>query len=374
MKVNGRHFETIWMHPDKGGVVQIIDQRYLPFDFVIEDLTTVEDIFTAIRDMHLRGAPLIGAAGALGMYLAMLQAPAGEGISAYVGRMARYLKSARPTAVNLAWGVDRVVRSLMNGNSRQEMIDRALEIALLIIAEERTNSRKIGENGLDLIEEISRRKPDIPVNILTHCNAGWLACIDYGTALAPVYLAHDKGIRLHIWVDETRPRNQGARLTAWELQQHGVPCTVITDNAGGYLMQQGRVDMVLVGSDRASSHGDIVNKVGTYLKALAAFDNHVPFYAALPSSTIDWDLEEGAMKTAVEERDAGEVRYAEGWIDGHHGRLLMMPEVTAVVNYGFDVTPARLVTAIITERGITEANKNHILKLFPEKPKTRLYE
>jgi methylthioribose-1-phosphate isomerase len=262
----------------------------------------------------------------------------------------------------------------MNCTSRQERIDRALEIALLIIAEERTNCRKIGEHGLTLIEKVSQRKPDIPVNILTHCNAGWLACIDYGTALAPVYLAHDKGIPLHMWVDETRPRNQGARLTAWELQQHGVPCTVITDNAGGYLMQQGKVDMVLVGSDRASSHGDIVNKVGTYLKALAAFDNQVPFYAALPSSTIDWDLEEGAMNTPVEERDAGEVRYAEGWMDGKPGQLLMMPEITAVVNYGFDITPARLVTAIITERGITKANRDHIMKLFPEKPKTRLYE
>jgi methylthioribose-1-phosphate isomerase len=374
MKVKGRHFETIWMHPDNQGVVQIIDQRYLPFDFVIEDLTTVSEMFTAIHDMHLRGAPLIGAAGALGMYLAILHAPADEGIAEYIDGMARYLKSARPTAVNLVWGVNRVVRSLMNCHARQEMIDRALEIALLIISEERTNSRKIGECGLTLIEELSHRKPDIPVNILTHCNAGWLACIDYGTALAPVYLAHDRGIRLHIWVDETRPRNQGARLTAWELQQHGVPCTVITDNAGGYLMQQGRVDMVLVGSDRASSHGDIVNKVGTYLKALAAFDNHVPFYAALPSSTIDWDLEEGAMNTPVEERDAGEVRYAEGWIDGHPGSLLMMHEKTAVINYGFDITPARLVTAIITERGISAANKNQIKKLFPEKPKTRLYE
>jgi methylthioribose-1-phosphate isomerase len=374
MKVKGRHFETIWMHPDNRGVVQIIDQRYLPFDFVIEDLTTVEGMFAAIHDMHLRGAPLIGAAGAMGMYLAILQFPAGEGISEYTGRMARYLKSARPTAVNLAWGVDRVVESLMNCTSRQERIDRALEIALLIIAEERTNCRKIGDHGLTLIEKVSQRKPDIPVNILTHCNAGWLACIDYGTALAPVYLAHDKGIPLHMWVDETRPRNQGARLTAWELQQHGVPCTVITDNAGGYLMQQGKVDMVLVGSDRASSHGDIVNKVGTYLKALAAFDNQVPFYAALPSSTIDWDLEEGAMNTPVEERDAGEVRYAEGWMDGKPGQLLMMPEITAVVNYGFDITPARLVTAIITERGITKANRDHIMKLFPEKPKTRLYE
>jgi methylthioribose-1-phosphate isomerase len=374
MKVKGRHFETIWIHPANQEVVQIIDQRYLPFDFVIEDLVTMEDMFLAIRDMHLRGAPLIGAAGALGMYLALLHAPVNEEISGYIRGAALYLKSARPTAINLAWGVDRVAGAIVKCNSRQEMIQRALEVSLGIMGEERENCRKIGEFGLTLIEELSSRKQGMPVNILTHCNAGWLACIDYGTALAPIYFAHDKGIRVHVWVDETRPRNQGARLTAWELQQHGVPCTIITDNAGGYLMKQGKVDMVIVGSDRASSYGDIVNKVGTYLKALAAFDNKVPFYAALPSSTIDWELEEGAMSTPVEERDGNEIIYAEGWIDGQPGRILMMPEGSPVVNYGFDITPSQLVTAIITERGITKASRIHILKLFPEKPNTRLYE
>ncbi len=374
MKVNGRHFETIWMHPGNQSVVQIIDQRYLPFDFKIEDVATIQEMFTAIRDMHLRGAPLIGAAGALGMYLSALQTPEGQGASEFITRMAQYLKSARPTAVNLAWAVDRVMGSIMKCSSRQEMVSCALETALAIREEERVNCMRIGQHGMSLVEDVSRVKQDVPVNILTHCNAGWLACIDYGTALAPVYLAHDKGIQVHVWVDETRPRNQGARLTAWELQQHGVPCTVITDNAGGYLMQQGKVDMVIVGSDRASSFGDIVNKIGTYLKALAAFDNKVPFYAAFPSSTIDWDLEEGALNAPVEERDADEVRYVEGWADGRPDRLQVMPGETAVSNYGFDITPARYVTGIITERGITKADRNHIMKLFPQKPKTLLYE
>jgi len=367
MKVKGRHFETIWIHPDNGKVVQIIDQRQLPFEFVIEDLTTAGDMFAAIRDMHVRGAPLIGAAGALGMYLALLEAPDGIGVSSYIDRMAGYLKSSRPTAINLSWAIDSVVEGIRSCKGIEEMAGRALEISLGIISRERSNCRMIGDHGLRLIEEISARKPDAKVNILTHCNAGWLACIDYGTALAPIYMAHDKGIRVHVWVDETRPRNQGARLTSWELQQHGIPCTVITDNAGGYLMNRGEVDMVIVGSDRASPDGDIVNKVGTYLKALATKDNNIPFYAALPSSSIDWQLENGAMSTPVEERHRDEILYVEGWSDDKPGRVMIMPEESAIVNIGFDITPARLVTAIITERGITKANKIDILNLFPEK-------
>jgi methylthioribose-1-phosphate isomerase len=367
MKVNGRHFESIWIPSDNQEMVKIIDQRHLPFNLVIEDLDTAEAMFTAIREMHLRGAPLIGAAGALGMYLAMRKAPEMGNISGYIRKMAIFLKSARPTAVNLSWGIDRVIEALLNCKSREDMIARAREVSLDILAEEKENCRMIGKHGLILIENVLDRHPETPVNILTHCNAGWLACIDYGTALAPVYLAHDKGIPLHVWVDETRPRNQGARLTSWELQQHGIPCTVITDNAGGYLMNQGKVDMVLVGSDRASSFGDIVNKVGTYLKALAAFDNRIPFYVAMPSSTIDWELEEGARGTPIEEREGDELRYMEGWDDGRPVRLRIMSEETRVANYGFDITPARLVTAIITERGITKANKTQLLKLFPEK-------
>jgi methylthioribose-1-phosphate isomerase len=367
MKVKGRHFETIWIHPENRAIVQIIDQRYLPFEFVIEDVDTVEAMFTAIRDMHLRGAPLIGAAGALGMYLAMTHAPEMGDISGYVNRTATYLKSSRPTAVNLAWAVDQVVHEIRGSNSREELILRSLDVSMHIIAMERTNCRKIGEYGLPFIEEIFSQRPQVPVNILTHCNAGWLACIDYGTALAPVYLAHEKGIPVHVWVDETRPRNQGARLTSWELEQNGIPCTVITDNAGGYFMKQGKVDMVMVGCDRASSHGDIINKVGTYLKALAAFDNGIPFYAALPSSTIDWALEEGGMGSPIEERDGDEIRYVEGWASGYPDRIGIIPEGTSVANPGFDVTPARLVTAIITERGVTRADKMSILKLFPEK-------
>jgi methylthioribose-1-phosphate isomerase len=367
MKVNGRHFESIWIPSDNREIVQIIDQRHLPFEFVIEDIGTAEDMFTAIREMHLRGAPLIGAAGALGMYLAMQQAPEKGDISGYIRKMAIFLKSARPTAINLSWAIDKVMDALLKCKSREEMINRAREASLEIIAGEKENCRMIGRHGMKLIGDIWKQHQDRPVNILTHCNAGWLACIDYGTALAPVYLAHDRGIPVHVWVDETRPRNQGARLTSWELQQHGVPCTVITDNAGGYLMNQGKVDMVLVGSDRASAYGDIVNKVGTYLKALAAYDNGIPFYVAMPSSTIDWELEKGATGTPIEEREGDELRYVEGWAGGHPVRLRIIPDETSVGNYGFDITPARLVTLIITERGITKANKTHLLKLFPEK-------
>jgi methylthioribose-1-phosphate isomerase len=372
MKVKDNHFETIWINNNKSGLVQIIDQRYLPFTFRIEDIETAEDMFIAIRDMHLRGAPLIGAAGALGMYLAVLDHP-GKNISdRYITEKANYLKSSRPTAVNLSWAVDRVAEALKGlrpkaKKSKEEAVELAKHIALKIIDEERENCLKIGQHGVKLIEEFSHRKHGEPVNILTHCNAGWLACIDYGTATAPIYMAHDQGIKVHVWVDETRPRNQGARLTAWELWQHGVPCTVIADNTGGHLMQQGMVDMVIVGSDRASPHGDIVNKIGTYLKALAARDNHVPFYAALPSSTFDWQLGEGARETPIEERDANELRMVEGMINGKVSEVEIIPRDIPAVNYGFDITPARLVTGIITERGISLANKKSIFTLFPEK-------
>jgi methylthioribose-1-phosphate isomerase len=365
MKVKDQHFETIWIHPADPYVVQIIDQRYLPFRFVVEDLRTMEDVFRAIRDMHLRGAPLIGVAGALGMYLALTGRDAMAGPDD-LKRIATMLKGARPTAVNLAWALDRMADALTDAGNHEEQIRLARETALNILAMERENSRLIGTYGLQLIAGMHGEHHE-PVQILTHCNAGWLACIDYGTALAPVYMAHDSGIPVHVWVDETRPRNQGARLTAWELKQHGIPCTVITDNAGGYLMMRRMVDMVIVGSDRASVYGDVVNKVGTYLKALAAHDNGIPFYAALPSSTIDPVLGEGAMDTVIEERDGREVRNAEGWMNGQIGEVNLIPEDTQVSNYGFDISPARLVTAFITERGIVQANKTDILNLFPEK-------
>jgi methylthioribose-1-phosphate isomerase len=374
MKVKGNHFETIWIQRNNPAIVQIIDQRYLPFEFRIEDISTFEDMYEAIHDMHLRGAPLIGAAGALGMYLALINITDRDDLSNYITVKAEYLKSSRPTAVNLAWAIDRVCEGIGKVSGLESKVRKALEISLKIIDEERTNCLHIGEHGVVLIEEISRRKNGEPVNVLTHCNAGWLACIDFGTATAPIYLAHDKGIKVHVWVDETRPRNQGARLTAWELKQHGVPYTVITDNAGGYIMSLGMVDIVIVGSDRASPHGDIVNKVGTYLKALAAFDNHIPFYAALPSSTIDWELDEGAAKTPVEERDGNEIRIMEGLAGGKLSKVFIIPENTPVANYGFDITPARLVTGIITEKGISRADKKSIMKLFPEKTKTRFYD
>jgi len=367
MKVKGNHFETIWIHADNPAIVQIIDQRFLPFEFRIEDLHTDEEMFVAIRDMHLRGAPLLGAAGALGMYLALINLSGTVIPDDFISNKAVYLKSSRPTAVNLAWAVDRVCNTIRQDKNKAETIGIARNVALQIVDEERANCLKIGQHGVKLIEALSREKSGRPVNILTHCNAGWLACIDYGTATAPIYLAHDKGINVHVWVDETRPRNQGARLTAWELQQHGVPCTVIADNTGGHLMQQGMVDIVIVGSDRASPHGDIVNKIGTYLKALAAHDNHIPFYAALPSSTIDWNLNEGALETPIEERDGNEVRFIEGLADGMICEVEIIASGTPVANFGFDITPARLVSGIITERGISFANKKSIFTLFPEK-------
>jgi len=367
MKVKGNRFETIWIHPHDPGIVQIIDQRSLPFDFCIEDLRTAEEMYIAIHDMHLRGAPLIGAAGALGMYLAVINHHDEMIPGNYIAETSSFLKSARPTAVNLNWGIERIAAAIGNGGKKIDLIEASRRICLQIIDEERENCLNIGKHGLRLIEEISTKKYDGAVNILTHCNAGWLACIEYGTATAPIYLAHDKGIKVHVWVDETRPRNQGARLTAWELQQHGVPCTVIADNTGGLLMKRGMVDMVLVGSDRASPYGDIVNKIGTYLKALAARDNKIPFYAALPSSTIDWSLSEGATETPIEQRDGNEVRFMEGMKDGRLYEVEITPPEVPVLNYGFDITPARLVTGIITERGISDADKKSIFTLFPEK-------
>jgi methylthioribose-1-phosphate isomerase len=367
MKAEGRHFETIWLKTDDPSVVQVIDQRYLPFELVIEALTSVEEVCTAIKEMHIRGAPLIGAAAAFGMYLGLLKYQTSKGFEEYIKEKSQLLKSSRPTAVNLAYAVDRVTGVLSGSKSLHENQMLALKEALSVVDEERKYSRMIGVHGVSVIEEVSRKKKGKPVNILTHCNAGWLASIDFGTATAPVYEAFKRNIPVHVWVDETRPRNQGARLTAWELHQQGIPYTLIADNTGGHLMQHGRVDLVLVGSDRTTLKGDVANKIGTYLKALAAYDNQVPFYAALPSSSIDWSIEDGLAEIPIEERGSEELIYCEGYEDGKYRKLPIAMKDSPVCNYGFDVTPARLVTGLITERGICKAEKNSIFGLYPEK-------
>src|SRR5215467_12657250 len=366
MNINGKAFRTIWLKPGDEKIIQIIDQRYLPHQFIIEDLKSVDEMAAAIKDMHLRGAGLIGAAAGFGIYLATLEAPK-NAFDQYILLAAEKLRGTRPTAVNLTWAVNKQLSALQNGNTIQEKINIAFTIANEIANEDAEHCRRIGEHGLKLIEEISQNKNGSPVNILTHCNAGWLAFVDYGSASSAIYAAHDKGIHVHVWIDETRPRNQGASLTAWEMAQHGVPNTVIADNTGGHLMQHGMVDMVIVGSDRTTCTGDVANKIGTYLKALAANDNHIPFYAALPSSSIDWQIEDGVKEIVIEERNGDEVKYIEGLCDGEIKRVLLTPANSKTANYAFDVTPARLITGIITERGICEPNKESILNLFPEK-------
>jgi methylthioribose-1-phosphate isomerase len=375
VKVGGQHFRTIWLHPTNERVVQLIDQRFLPHRFVVEDVSTVEQMADAIRQMHVRGAGLIGASAGYGMYLAVIEAgPSRTGsisakeFDARLTEAAERLKATRPTAVNLAWAIERVRAGLAVKQTLavQEKVKLALCIAKQIAAEDEENCRMIGQHGLNLIEEIARAKNGKPVNILTHCNAGWLAFVDYGSALAPVYAAHDRGLRVHVWVDETRPRSQGSKLTAWELGQHGVPHTIIADSAGGHLMQRGAVDLVMVGSDRTTRAGDVANKIGTYLKALAAKDNKVPFYVALPSSSFDWAIRDGS-KIPIEERSAEEVKRAEGWQDGRMWEVSLAPESSRAANFGFDVTPRRLVTGLITERGVCKADEKSILELFPER-------
>ena len=373
MNVGGKHFRTIWLKEDDPSVVQIIEQRRLPHEFIIVDLTTVDEVAAAIKDMVVRGAGLIGATAGYGMYIATLAAPttSREAFLAYVEQAGRTLKATRPTAVNLEWAVDRQFLAIQRGESVDEMIAFAQQMAQQIADEDADYCRRIGEHGLTLIEKIAARKPGEPVNVLTHCNAGWLAFVDYGSATAPIYAAHDKGIPVHVWVDETRPRNQGARLTAWELGQHGVPHSVIADNVGGHLLQHGMVDLCIVGSDRTSYTGDVANKIGTYLKALAAKDNGVPFYVALPSSTFDWKMRDGIHEIPIEQRNADEVRYMDGLTaDGRIETVLLTPESSPAANYGFDVTPARLVTGLITERGICAANEDSVLSLYPEKRTT----
>jgi methylthioribose-1-phosphate isomerase len=364
MRINGKHFHTIWLKEKQPDVVQIIDQRKLPFQFKTIELKTHTDTFLAIKEMAVRGAPLIGVTAAYGMYLAILNYK-GDNLPFFINEVADYLKSSRPTAINLAFAVDSLVDAVKNKN-KNETVREALNYSNALKYKEIQYSNNIGEAGLLLIKEIYKSKKQ-PVNILTHCNAGWLACIDWGTATAPIYKAHLEGIPVHVWVDETRPRNQGARLTAYELGEENIPHTVIPDNTGGHLMQHGLVDIVIVGSDRTTITGDVANKIGTYLKALAAKDNNIPFYVALPSTSIDWEIENGLLEIPIEERDETEVSFIEGWTEKGIASVRLIPEKSNAANYGFDVTPSRLVTGLITECGLCEANKKSILKLFPEK-------
>ena len=364
MRINNKPYRTIWEKADSTGIVQVIDQRVLPFELRIADWQRLEDAAAGIRDMQVRGAPLIGSAAAYGMWLGIREQEAETNWPRAMAHIAKTLLSTRPTAVNLHHAVEAVLNACTGIATKKELEKTALNVARQLTEESVEHCRAIGEHGLELIRDIYRRKQK-PVNILTHCNAGWLACLDYGTATAPIYLAHDEGIPVHVWVDETRPRNQGARLTAFELGQHGVPHTVVADNTGGHLMQHGMVDLVLVGSDRTTRTGDVANKIGTYLKALAAHDNGVPFYVALPSSSIDWSLRNG-RDIEIEQRNPDEVQF----ITGHDGQALrkvrLTPEHSPAANYAFDVTPARLVTGLITERGICEASEKGLTALFPE--------
>jgi methylthioribose-1-phosphate isomerase len=367
MKVGDKNYQSIWINESDPSIVMAIDQQKLPFFFEIKELRSVDDIYSAIKDLTVRGAPSIGAAGAFGLYLATLEINSMTNIKDHISNAARYLISCRPTAVNLAWAVNYSLARLQSGLSPSALQEIALDTAIEICEMEKENCRRIGKFGLELIETISRKKNGDPVNILTHCNAGWLACVDYGTVTAPVFFAHDKGIPVHVWVDETRPRNQGARLTAWELQQYGVPHTLIPDNAGGHLMQHGKVDLVITGSDRTTRTGDVANKIGTYLKAVAAFDNNIPFYCALPSTTIDFNISDGLKEIPVEERDPQEVTSIDGFDGVKIQSVRLCPEDTVAANYGFDVTPARLITGLITEKGICKADEMSIMEMFSEK-------
>jgi methylthioribose-1-phosphate isomerase len=363
MKVGDRHYRSIWLNADRRSV-DIIDQRWLPHEFRVETVDTVVGIATAIRDMWVRGAPLIGATAAYGMALQMSADPSDAGLDEAWSR----LHETRPTAINLRWALDDM-RRVLAPLPPAERADAAYRRAAEIADEDVEINRAIGRHGLELIKAAAAgKKPGEPVNILTHCNAGWVATVDYGTATAPIYMATEAGIPVHVYVDETRPRNQGAQLTAWELGCHGVPHTLVVDNAGGHLMQRGKVDMVIVGTDRTTANGDVCNKIGTYLKALAASDNGVPFYVGLPSPTIDWTVRDGLSEIPIEERSGDEVSYVQGrTAEGEIVDVRISPETTPAGNPAFDVTPARLVTGLITERGVCEASAEGLLSLFPEK-------
>lgn len=366
MKVDGKPYRTVWLKPGDETVVQVIDQRKLPHALEICDLLCWDDVRLAIRDMTVRGAGLIGACAGFGMYLAALEAPDASFYLAMT-KAGAALKATRPTASNLAWAVDRMLEAMAVGTSPAQRRLLAKAAAERIADEDVEHCHRIGKHGLTVIAELARSKHGEPVNILTHCNAGGLAFVDIGSATAPIYAAHDAGLAIHVWVDETRPRNQGASLTAWELAQHGVPHTLIADNAGGHLMQHGMVDLVITGADRVTRNGDVANKIGTYLKALAARDNGVPFYVALPSSTFDFTLRDGVAQIPIEERGAEEVRWVSGKTAlGQIESVQICPDATPARNWGFDVTPARLVTQLICERGLCDASEVGIGELFPE--------
>ena len=357
MKVSGIHYRTIW--PTTAGTISVIDQTRLPFEFTTLELHTLADAAKAIRTMVVRGAPLIGATAAYGLVLALRDNPS------ELDEAIQTLRETRPTAVNLAWALERM-RKAVAGVVPGERADVALREAASICDADVEQCRSIGTHGLEIIRKVAAARGG-PVNILTHCNAGWLACVDWGTALAPVYMAYDAGVPVHVWVDETRPRNQGAALTAFELGSHGVPHTVIADNLGGLLMQRGKVDLAIVGSDRTTACGDVCNKVGTYLKALAARDNGVPFYAALPVSTIDWALDDG-RSIVIEERAAEELTHMTGrTAAGGIETVRVVPQTSPALNLAFDVTPSRLVTALITERGVCPATREGLQRLYPER-------
>jgi methylthioribose-1-phosphate isomerase len=367
MNVNGKHYRTIWLKEGDSTVVQIINQLVLPHQFEILDLKTTDDICRAIRDMYLRGAGLIGAAAAYGMYLAALEA-GDAGFDDDLRAAAERLKSTRPTAGNLAWAADRMLAALAGGSNTAAQKREAARLAAGTIADEDAAfCKQIGRHGLGIIKKIAAQKKGDAVQIRTHCNAGWLAFVDYGSALSPVYAAFDAGIKVHVWVDETRPRNQGASLTAWELSQHGVPHDLIADNAGGHLMQHGMVDMVITGADRVTRCGDAANKIGTYLKAVAAKENGVPFYVALPSSTFDFNMRDGLKEIPIEERNADEVRFLSGKTrSGAIETIQICPDAAPARNWGFDVTPARYIRGLICERGVCDASEDAIIRLFPE--------
>ena len=357
MKIEGKEYRTIWFD-EKNQTVKIIDQTKLPHKFIIKDLKTVKDAVNAIKIMEVRGAPLIGGTAAYGIVLAIMQ----KNDDDFIKESSKLLIQSRPTAINLKWAVDRMMKKLAD-NKTNEVLKVALDEAKAICDEDEIFCKNIGLNGLKIIEDIYKKKKD-KVNILTHCNAGWLATINWGTATSPIYHAHKKGIPVHVWVDETRPRNQGANLTSYELNEENVPNTIIADNTGGILMQRGEVDMCIVGSDRTLSTGDVCNKIGTYLKALAAHDNKVPFYVALPSSTLDWNIN-NFKDIPIEERNSNELSHIEGLDDdGKTKKIMIYPKKSKALNLAFDVTPAKYITGLITEKGICEASSNALHKMF----------
>jgi methylthioribose-1-phosphate isomerase len=357
MRIEGKEYRTIWFD-EKNQAVKIIDQTKLPHKFIIKDLKTVKDAINAVKTMEVRGAPLIGATAAYGIVLAIIE----NNNPDFIKKSSEDLIKSRPTAINLKWAVDRMIKKL-SGVNHNEVLKVALDEAKLICEEDVKFCENIGLNGLKIIEEIYNKKKDT-VNILTHCNAGWLATINWGTATSPIYHAHKKGIKVHVWVDETRPRNQGANLTSYELNEEKIPNTIIADNTGGILMQRGEVDMCIVGTDRTLSTGDVANKIGTYLKALAAKDNNVPFYVALPSSTIDWNIK-NFKDIPIEERNSEELSHVEGLDEnGNVKKVLIYPKKSKAMNLAFDITPAKYVTGFITEKGVCEASSEGLKGLF----------